>query len=252
MIYIDLLFIFRRRNVKKPLLETIITDDCIRDRILSDHYFHIILYEELDFTNDSIGFYVARILEDAGIKSINYLEGNFSKAFFYVILGGRGGLCSLILFPYSFVGGFAVFKKQYPLLCTNTTTNAVFISSIVNKTKRTNTKYIHTWPFKSKTSCSFKPLTPRQNTKNRNNFPAFVIEEETGPAEILPYLFLGSESHAKTKTILTNLGITAILNVSQNCPNYFEEEFSYKRIPIRDSKCDDITPLINEALEFIG
>ena len=57
-------------------MEAIFTDDSIRGRILSDSYFHIILYEELDFTDDSIGYYVARVLEDAGIKTLNYLEGN--------------------------------------------------------------------------------------------------------------------------------------------------------------------------------
>lgn len=149
------------------------------------------------------------------------------------------------------IGGFSVFKKQYPLLCTNTSPNTVFISSIVNKTKRSNSKYIHTWPFKSKTVCSFKPLTPK-STILCNNFPAFVFDDPTGPAEILPYLFLGSESHAKTKNVLLDLGITAILNVSQNCPNYYEDLFHYKRIPIRDSKCDDIISLIGEALDFIG
>lgn len=80
----------------------------------------------------------------------------------------------------------------------------------------------------------------------------FGVEDNTEPAELLPHLFLGSETHAASKSTLLKLGITAVLNVSHNCPNYFEDSFVYKRIAIKDSKCDDITIMINEALVFIG
>lgn len=65
-----------RRNGTKPLLETLFTDNLIRDRLRSDYYFHVILYEDDDLTSDSISFYIGRCLkEEAGIKYINYLEG---------------------------------------------------------------------------------------------------------------------------------------------------------------------------------
>lgn len=122
---------------------------------------------------------------------------------------------------------------------------------VFNKAKRSSSQYIYTWPFKTKAfpnSLPHKPLTPR----NDPNVATFGVEDTTEPAELLPYLFLGSETHAASKSTLLKLGITAVLNVSQNCPNYFEDSFAYKRIAIKDSKCDDITIMINEALHFIG
>ena len=136
-------------------------------------------------------------------------------------------------------------------MCTNNLSSSVYISSIINKTKRSNSQYIYTWPFKSKSSVAYKPLTPR-NALICDNLPTFVLEDKTEPAELLPYLFLGNECHASSKSILLKLGITAILNVSHNCPNYFEDLFFYKRIAIKDSKHDDISMVINEALDFIG
>lgn len=78
-----ILFIFffhtdkhRRRNGTKPLLKTLFSDNLIQDRLITDYYFHVILYEDHDLTSDSISFYIARCLqEEAGIKYINYLEG---------------------------------------------------------------------------------------------------------------------------------------------------------------------------------
>ena len=47
----------------------------------------------------------------------------------------------------------------------------------------------------------------------------------TYPSEILEgRLFLGDYIHAQDKTILKNLRITHILNVSHNIPNYFEDD----------------------------
>lgn len=94
-------------------------------------------------------------------------------------------------------------------------------------------------------------MTPK-NAIIIEDLSTFVFEDQPEPAELLPYLFLGSECHAASKSTLTKLGITAVLNVSQSCPNYFEDLLNYKRIPIKDSKCEDITVLIREALDFIG
>lgn len=117
-------------------------------------------------------------------------------------------------------------------------------------TRSRRSNYQYTWPFRSKSNILIKPTTP--TLTYYNDFPRLFFEDQTEPAELLPYLFLGNECHASSKNLLLNLGITAVLNVSQSCPNHFENDFYYKRIPISDSKCDDITILINEALNFIG
>ncbi|KAK6285206.1 hypothetical protein J4Q44_G00389680 [Coregonus suidteri] len=71
------------------------------------------------------------------------------------------------------------------------------------------------------------------------------------PVEILPFLYLGSAYHASRKDMLDMLGITALINVSANCPNHFEESFQYKSIPVEDNHKADISSWFNEAIEFI-
>lgn len=70
--------------------------------------------------------------------------------------------------------------------------------------------------------------------------------------EILPFLYLGSAYHASRKDMLDMLGITALINVSANCPNHFEDHFQYKSIPVEDNHKADISSWFNEAIEFIG
>ncbi|KPM06651.1 Dual specificity phosphatase-like protein 3 [Sarcoptes scabiei] len=220
------LFLSRRRNGNKPFLKTLFTDSKIRDRLSSDYYLHIILYEDHDLTSDSIAFYIARCLrEEAGIKYIYYLEG-----------------------------GYTHFRTHYPIFCTNTP-QPKFLKSIRtkcynNRSRLSDTSNIHTWPFRSKNTDFSKPSTPK-TLKIYEDLPHFLFDDQNEPAELLPYLFLGNECHASSRKTLMNLGITAVLNVSKACPNHFEQDFNYKRIPISDSKCDDITRVIDEALNFI-
>lgn len=70
--------------------------------------------------------------------------------------------------------------------------------------------------------------------------------------EILPFLYLGSAYHASRKDMLDMLGITALINVSANCPNHFEDHYQYKSIPVEDNHKADISSWFNEAIEFIG
>lgn len=68
----------------------------------------------------------------------------------------------------------------------------------------------------------------------------------------MPFLYLGSAYHASRKDMLDMLGITALINVSANCPNHFEGSFLYKSIPVEDNHKADISSWFNEAIEFIG
>lgn len=70
--------------------------------------------------------------------------------------------------------------------------------------------------------------------------------------EILPFLFLGSALHASKKDMLDRMGISALLNVSSNCPNHFEGDYQYKCIPVEDNHKEDISSWFIEAIEFIG
>lgn len=73
-----------------------------------------------------------------------------------------------------------------------------------------------------------------------------------GPVEILPFLFLGSAFHASKKDMLDGMGISALLNVSSNCPNHFEGAYQYKCIPVEDNHKEDISSWFIEAIDFIG
>lgn len=73
-----------------------------------------------------------------------------------------------------------------------------------------------------------------------------------GPVEILPFLYLGSALHASKKEVLDGIGISALLNVSADCPNHFEGAYQYKCIPVEDNHKEDISCWFLEAIEFIG
>ncbi|KAK2890545.1 hypothetical protein Q8A67_013188 [Cirrhinus molitorella] len=77
------------------------------------------------------------------------------------------------------------------------------------------------------------------------------LYDQGGPVEILPFLYLGSAYHASRKDMLDMLGITALINVSSNCPNHFEDHFQYKSIPVEDNHKANISSWFNEAIEFI-
>ncbi|GFT27799.1 dual specificity protein phosphatase 4 [Nephila pilipes] len=72
-----------------------------------------------------------------------------------------------------------------------------------------------------------------------------------GPVEILSHLYLGSARDAARKEQLQQLGVTALLNVTQLCPNLFQEAFLYKCIPVRDTGGEDIAAHFQEAINFI-
>lgn len=71
------------------------------------------------------------------------------------------------------------------------------------------------------------------------------------PVEILPYLYLGSAYHASRPDFLDDLHITALLNVSRNCAEYFTSNYLYKFIPVEDSASADISSHFQEAIDFI-
>lgn len=52
--------------------------------------------------------------------------------------------------------------------------------------------------------------------------------------------------------MLDTLGITALLNVSSDCPNHFEGHYQYKCIPVEDNHKADISSWFMEAIEYIG
>lgn len=48
------------------------------------------------------------------------------------------------------------------------------------------------------------------------------------------------------------MGVTAVLNVSHNCPNHFDSLLEYKNIAVQDSYQADLLSKMEAAINFIG
>ena len=87
-------------------------------------------------------------------------------------------------------------------------------------------------------------LTPGEGSEDSSRFGP--------PVRVLPHLVLGCAKDAASITRLRSLGVTAILNVSHNCPNFFESLFEYKTIPVEDSYQADLLCKLQEIFDFIS
>ncbi|NXM49553.1 DUS4 phosphatase, partial [Gymnorhina tibicen] len=132
---------------------------------------------------------------------------------------GRSGitLCASLL-----AGGYERFSSEYPEFCAKT-------KSLSNVSPPTSAEPLDL----GCSSCG----TP--------------FHDQGGPVEILPFLYLGSAYHAARRDMLDALGITALLNVSSDCPNHFEGHYQYKCIPVEDNHKADISSWFMEAIEYI-
>lgn len=122
-------------------------------------------------------------------------------------------------------GGFDTFSSEFPEMCTKQVTPQD-LTLPLSSSRHSNTV---------ESSCNV--TTP--------------LYDQGGPVEILPFLYLGSAYHASRKDMLDMLGITALINVSSNCPNHFEDHYLYKSIPVEDNHKANISSWFNEAIEFI-
>lgn len=94
--------------------------------------------------------------------------------------------------------------------------------------------------------CKFKGSSLYMDPKCKNGYPSEIIDRR---------LYLGDKSHVENETILMNLGITHILNVTHDIGNKFEEskrlKVTYKRIGIEDNPDVPIELSFNLAYDFI-
>lgn len=140
------------------------------------------------------------------------------------------------------LGGFERFSSSYPSMC--------YFAKPQSPSQTTTSPL----GLKLKTKDSKRTFSPRHDTEMKDfaeSRPSSSVNANE-PVEILPHLYLGSEIHASQKELLQRLGITAIVNVSRNIPNFFEETFHYKSIPVDDTYTADIGRWFEEAAAFIG
>ncbi|KAK2838948.1 hypothetical protein Q7C36_013762 [Tachysurus vachellii] len=123
-------------------------------------------------------------------------------------------------------GGFDTFSSEFPEMCTKA-------------------------PPPQGLSLPLSANCPPGSAEPNCNSCATPLYDQGGPVEILPFLYLGSAYHASRKDMLDMLGITALINVSANCPNHFEDHYQYKSIPVEDNHKADISSWFNEAIDFI-
>ena len=148
----------------------------------------------------------------------------------------------LMLFPLRlFIGGYDAFSAEFPHLCVRaqqqSRKNAPLGISV-------NTSLpIGGFSFHQNKAASRRPLlTPSEDDGNKFG----------PPVEVLPFLVLGCAKDSADLTQLRKMGITAILNVSHNCPNHFETLFEYKCIPVQDSHQADLLSVLQTAFDFIS
>ncbi|XP_043915004.1 dual specificity protein phosphatase 8 isoform X2 [Protopterus annectens] len=109
-------------------------------------------------------------------------------------------------------GGFAAFSSCFPALCEGKPTNILPMSIS-------------------------QPCLPVANV---------------GPTKILPHLYLGSQKDVLNKDLMAQIGITYVLNASNNCPKPdFISESHFMRIPVNDNYCEKLLPWLDKSTEFI-
>ncbi|XP_037621213.1 dual specificity protein phosphatase 5 [Sebastes umbrosus] len=121
-------------------------------------------------------------------------------------------------------GGYENFHSQYPELCTEVKT----IDQSGTETE--------------------KRVTNSHSEKLSHRKPDY---DQGKPVEILPFLYLGSAYHASRQDYLSDLHITALLNVSRRDQQPAKGHYDYKWIPVEDSHMADISSHFQEAIDFI-
>jgi dual specificity MAP kinase phosphatase len=72
------------------------------------------------------------------------------------------------------------------------------------------------------------------------------------PSKIIDNLYLGDEFDSQNRESFSALNIKAVINVTPDLPNSFEDEgVVYLRLPITDSMNEDISKFFQTTWEFI-
>ena len=72
--------------------------------------------------------------------------------------------------------------------------------------------------------------------------PLGIIPRDSRPSKIRENLYLGRAAHANDLVSLQELGITHIVNITDDCPNSFPDSFEYKHIAERDAPAVQLWP----------
>lgn len=78
-----------------------------------------------------------------------------------------------------------------------------------------------------------------------------IVGQMDPPTKITPNIYLGSEWNSSNKKEMKQLGITHILNVAFESPNYFPQEIEYCNIRIKDLEDVNISKYFTIAHKFL-
>ncbi|XP_058518665.1 dual specificity protein phosphatase 8 [Ochotona princeps] len=96
--------------------------------------------------------------------------------------------------------------------------------------------------------CEGKPATLLPMSLSQPCLPVPSV----GLTRILPHLYLGSQKDVLNKDLMTQNGISYVLNASNSCPKPdFICESRFLRIPINDNYCEKLLPWLDKSIEFI-
>ena len=136
----------------------------------------------------------------------------------------------------SLVGGYSSFSELFPGLCEET-----FSSSPTSHVQIS-------------VSASL-PISLHPGIKRKlklQSAPTDDSDRYGPPVDILPHLVLGCAKDSSDLATLQQLGVTAVLNVSHNCPSLFRSQFQYMEIRVPDTYQADLLSRLDEAFSFIG
>ena len=94
-----------------------------------------------------------------------------------------------------------------------------------------------------------------QTTSNKKQLQSAPLDDSDDfgpPVELLPHLILGSARDSSDLATLERVGVTAVLNVSHNCPSLFTSQFEYMEIRVPDTYQADLLSRLDDAFAFIG
>ena len=99
------------------------------------------------------------------------------------------------------------------------------------------------------------PISLQTGSKRKLRLQSAPVDDSDRygpPVEILPHLVLGCARDSADLAALQQLGVTAVLNVSHNCPSPFQSQLRYMEIRVPDTYQADLLSRLDEAFEFIG
>lgn len=79
----------------------------------------------------------------------------------------------------------------------------------------------------------------------------FAVSTANAATVILDHVILGSGENTADCELLYSSGITHICNCATEVKNYYEGEFVYMRLHIRDAKDEELIPLFQTVATFL-